>query len=276
MKARSLTIVLLALSAFSCIQSEAQVLHYMMERVEGLVSGKWENTDDGGSNLNYYNEDYCPYIFLSDGQFKILNPGRTTVYSSKSTDGESPYKYGYRYYLYRGRFLDKDFDPSFVYALPMKNGAEVKWKIDRREPKRTFLFECESCDTVYASRAGVVCKINTDNSAVLMYHQDHTFAGYMNLSDSFVTAGQNVNVGDPIGSARYEGLSFTVFFLDKNLFEDGNKLIHPYTHIIPFFRTDEGDIRLEEDVEYKVVVDTELVTGEMNKLEKKRYLKSLL
>ena len=275
MKARSLTLVLLALSAFSCIQSDAQVLHYMMERVEGLVSGKWENADNGRRNLNYYNEDYCPYIYLSNGQVKILNPGRTTIYSSKSTDVDSPYRYGNGYYLYRGRFVDKDFDPFFAYALPMKKGAEVKWKVDIREPKRTFLFECESCDTVYASRAGVVCKINTDNSAVLMYHQDHTFAGYMNLANSFVTAGQKVNVGDPIGTARYEGLSFTVFFLDKNLFEDGYKLIHPYTHIIPVFRTENGDVRLVEDVEYEVVVDAELVTKEMNKLEKKRYLKAL-
>lgn len=275
MKAKSLISVFLAFFAFSCIQSDAQVLHYLMETVQGLVSGKWEDADNGSRNLNYYNEDHCPYIYLSNGQTKILNPGRTTIYSRKSTDVDNQYRYGSRYYLYRGRFVDKNFDPSFTYALPMKKGADVKWKLDKREPKRTFLFECASCDTVYASRAGVVCRINTDNSAVLMYHQDHTFAGYMNLAGSFVTAGQDVNVGDPIGIARYEGLSFTVFFLDKNLFEDGNKLVHPYTHITPVFRTENGDMRLEEDTEYKVVVDADLVTKEMSKLEKKRYLKSL-
>ena len=275
MKPKLLLLMLWALFAFSCIRSEAQVLHYMMEKVDGLVHSKWEDGNDGSRNLNLYNDDYCHYLYLIGGQFQVLSPGKTTIYSKKSTDFNKPYKFGYSYYLYRGRFVDKDFNPTFTYAIPMKKGAAVKYKIDRREPKRTFLFECPACDTVYASRAGVVCEINTKQSAVLVYHQDYTFAGYMNLLSNFVTAGQDVKVGDPIGIARYEGLSFTVFFLDSNLFEDNVKLIHPYTHILPVFRTENGDMRLEEDAEYRVIVDSDLVTKEMDKIEKKRYLKSL-
>ena len=70
-------------------------------------------------------------------------------------------------------------------------------------------------------------------------------------------------------------MSLTVFFLDKNLFEDGKTIVHPYTHIMPVFRTDQGDVRLEENTVYKAVVDADLITREMSKSERKRFLKKL-
>lgn len=258
----------------SCLQANSQVLHYMMKLDKTLIESKWENDSQGNSCLNFYNEDFCDYVRLQDNEFKVLRPGMNTVYKKTERDLENAYKYGKSYYLYRGRFITKKFDPYFVYALPFKNGAKVRWKIDRREPKRTLLMQCESCDTVYAARSGVVCKLNIDNSTVLMYHNDYTFAGYMNLFCRFVSAGEYVTTGDPIGIARSGGMSFTVFFLDENLFEDGKTIVHPYTHIMPVFRTDKGDVRLEEKTIYAPVTDADLITKEMGKSEKKRYLKT--
>lgn len=258
----------------SCLQANSQVLHYMMKLDKNLIESKWEDDSQGNSCLNFYNEDFCDYVRLQDNEFKVLRPGMNTVYKKTERDLENAYKYGKSYYLYRGRFITKKFDPYFVYALPFKNGAKVRWKIDRREPKRTLLMQCESCDTVYAARSGVVCKLNIDNSTVLMYHNDYTFAGYMNLFCSFVSAGEYVTTGDPIGIARSGGMSLTVFFLDENLFEDGKTIVHPYTHIMPVFRTDKGDVRLEEKTIYAPVTDADLITKEMGKSEKKRYLKT--
>ena len=259
---------------FLCVQAEAQVLHYMMKIDKTLIDSKWENDTQGVQCLNFYNSDFCDYVRLQENEFKVLRPGKNTVYKKTDSQLENAYKYGKSYYLYRGRFITKKFDPYFVYALPCKAGEKVRWKIDRREPKRTLLMQCESCDTVYAARSGVVCNLNNDNSTVLMYHNDYTFAGYMNLARSFVTAGEYVTTGDPIGVARYEGVSFTIFFLDENLFEDGKIIVHPYTHIMPVFRTDKGDVRLEEKTIYTSVVDSDLITMEMSKAEKKRYLKT--
>jgi hypothetical protein len=259
---------------FLCVQAEAQVLHYMMKIDKTLIDSKWENDTQGIQCLNYYNSDFCDYVRLQENEFKVLRPGKNTVYKKTDSQLENAYKYGKSYYLYRGRFITKKFDPYFVYALPCKAGEKVRWKIDRREPKRTLLMQCESCDTVYAARSGVVCRLNNDNSTVLMYHNDYTFAGYMNLASSFVTAGEYVTTGDPIGVARYEGVSFTIFFLDENLFEDGKTIVHPYTHIMPVFRTDKGDVRLEEKTIYTSAIDADLITKEMGKAEKKRYLKT--
>jgi hypothetical protein len=58
------------------------------------------------------------------------------------------------------------------------------------------------------------------------------------------------------------------------MFEDGKTIVHPYTHIMPVFRTDKGDVRLEEKTIYTSVVDADLITMEMSKAEKKRYLKT--
>lgn len=266
-------IIVFIIFLLSCLQAEAQVLHYLMKTDMTLIDSKWETDSQGAQCLNYYNSDFCDYERLQENEFKVIRPGKNTVYKRTEKDLENAYKYGKSYRLYRGRFITKKFDPYFVYALPYKSGAKVKWTIDRREPKRTLLMRCESCDTVYASRSGVVCTLRNDKSTVLVYHSDYTFAGYLNLATCFVNAGENVTTGDPIGIARYEGVSLTIFFLDENLFEDGRTIVHPYTHIMPVFRTDKGDIRLEEKTVYTSVIDDDLITKEMSKAEKKRYLK---
>lgn len=259
---------------FLCVQAEAQVLHYMMKIDKTLIESKWENDNQGNRCLNYYNEDYCDYVRLQENEFTVLRPGKTTVYTKTASDLGNEYKYGKSYYLYRGGFVSKKFDPYFVYALPCKDGAKVRWKMDRREPKRTLALQCQSCDTVYAARSGVVCSLNDDETSVLLYHNDRSFAGYMNLVSTFVTPGEKVITGSPIGIASGAGFSMTVFFLDENMFAGGKVIVHPYTHIMPVFRTDKGDTRLEEKVVYTSLINADIVTKEMSKSERKRYLKN--
>jgi hypothetical protein len=274
MKIRLNILSLLVFLLLSGVQANSQVLHYLMKTDMTLIESKWETDTQGVQCLNYYNADFCDYIRLQENEVKVLKPGKNTVYKKTESELENAYKYGKSYRLYRGRFITKKFDPYFVYALPYKKGAKVRWTIDRREPKRTLLMQCQSCDTVYAVRSGVVCTHKNDKSTILMYHNDYTFAGYMNLSSCFVSAGEHVTTGDPIGIARSEGMSLTIFFLDENLFEDGRTIVHPYTHLMPVFRTDKGDVRLEEKTIYTSAIDADLITKEMGKAEKKRYLKT--
>lgn len=261
------------IALMSCmVYSNAQTLQYLVAKVKSAVESKWETDNTGNRCLNYYNYDYCDYLFFLDHSSKVLMPGKNTIYRQKDSELENAYKYGYKYYLYRGRFPNNRFNPFFVYALPLKEGTSVEWEIDIREPKRTLFFKTEYRDTVYASRTGVACLTEHAENGVLIYHSDYSFAGYLNLAETLVVPGQKINVGQPIGLASYGGVSFSVFYLDRNLFT-GEYYSHPYTHIMPVFRTDEGDIRLEKDMEYTVVIDDELFISEMTKQERKRYIK---
>ena len=67
----------------------------------------------------------------------------------------------------------------------------------------------------------------------------------------------------------------TVFFLDPNMFEGNTFKVHPYSHLMPVFRTEEGDVRLEERKMYTAKTDADLITAEMSKSAKKKYLKNL-
>lgn len=259
---------------FATHSLDAQALHYLVKKIDTCVESKWEADPSGNRCLNYYNSDFCDYLRFMEDEIKVLRPGKTTVYTQKKSEVESAYRYGKKYYLYRGRYPKSDFDPFFVYALPLKTDSKVIWRIDTSEPKRTLQFKVEPRDTVYASRSGVACRTLSEKDGVLLYHNDHTFAGYLNLSEVFVVPGQEVVTGEPIGLAGHRGVSLTIFFLDRNLFTVDKYIVHPYTHISPVFRTDKGDIRLEENVEYKAVVDDALIMSEMSKAEKKRYVKN--
>lgn len=253
----------------------SQSLHYLVRKMDNLITSKWEKNSQGESCLNYYNSDFSDYIRFCEGDVKVIRPGKNTIYTRKGSELESAYKYGKSYHLYRGRFPKKDFDPFFVYAFPVKSGKKVMWKIDRREPKRTLCFRAEYRDTVYASRSGRVCMTEFTKDCVLLYHDDSSFAGYLNMDETFVTPGMFVRTGQPIGLAGHTDISMTVFFLDPNMFEGNTFIVHPYTHIMPVFRTDEGDVKLEERKIYRALTDTDLITAEMGKAEKKRYLKNL-
>jgi hypothetical protein len=119
----------------------------------------------------------------------------------------------------------------------------------------------------------MVCSSDFENG-LLVYHRDDTFSAYLNLSQRFVDAGSTVTVGEPIGLAHMGGVSFSVFFLDENLFHADKPQSYPYSQIAPYFRTDKGDVKLEKGVKYSAVKDDPLIMQEMSKSEQKRYLKN--
>ncbi len=48
---------------------------------------------------------------------------------------------------------------------------------------------------------------------------------------------------------------------------------YPYSHFVPTFRTDRGDVRPVERKFYRVVTDDALIMQDMSKKEQKKYLK---
>ena len=93
------------------------------------------------------------------------------------------------------------------------------------------------------------------------------------MAEILVQPGEAILTGQPIGLAGSNGISISFFFLDKNKFTGEKFNGYPYSHFIPMFRTAEGDVKLKERSYYHALTDDELIMQDMDKREKKKYLK---
>lgn len=265
-----MSVVCGCLSFFSL---SAQSLSRLIKRPADIIESKWETNSAQDQCLNYYNNDYCDYyVYRQNDRSYNLAPGKNTIFKiAKDSNFDNPFKNPSSYSYYRGIFV-RDFDITFPYALPVKNGEKTAWKIDLRERMKTLNFYMQEGDTVYATRGGVACTTYSDR-LLLVYHADHSFAAYLVMDQCFISAGDHVRTGQPVGIAGPTGVSISYFFLDENKFEYAMSSGYAYSHFVPYFRTTEGDIQLEEKKLYEAVVDDDLVTKEMTKREKKKYMK---
>lgn len=272
MKQRLKFIILFAFSLSVCHIS-AQSLRKLMERPFGIVESKWETDTQGNQVLNYYNEDYCDYYLyrMSDRSYN-LTPGKNTIFKiEKNASFDNPFKSASSYKYYRGKF-PVNFQIDTPYALPVKDGQKTGWQTDPRESVKTLNFRIKEGDLVYATRSGIACK-TTNPRQLLVYHADQTFAAYLVMSENFIQPGEEVHVGQPVGKAGSSRVSISFFFLDENKFKGGESSGYPYSHFIPVFRTTEGDVKLKEKTIYQAVIDDELITQDMSKRDKKKYMK---
>lgn len=237
------------------------------------IQGKWERNNLRNLDLNYYNEDFCDYyLYREMDESYNLSPGKNTVYTKdfESKVDNSFKEWGY-YYICRGKFPDK-FKITTPYALPVKSGKKINWETDMRESRKTMRFRLNERDTIYATRGGVVCRIHHPDH-LLIYHADNTFSIYIFMAEILVQPGEAILTGQPIGLAGSNGISISFFFLDKNKFTGEKFNGYPYSHFIPMFRTAEGDVKLKERSYYQALTDDELIMQDMDKREKKKYLK---
>lgn len=211
------------------------------------------------------NIDHCPYTLkIEDGRLFMVDSGKKDV-----DNGHFTMNHRYSYYSYKGKAISK-VDYTFPYALPVEPGTKVTLIPDEREKHRSFAVMMNVGDPVYAMRGGIVC-LTDDERSVLVYHKDGTFAAYMNVDEACVYAGEYVHPGDRIGVCGGGKLSVSIFYLDANKLSVASG--YAYTHLTPYIRTVDGDVKLQTGVEYISVVDADIVTKEMGALKKKRYLK---
>ena len=266
-------IVAAALSALS-VCADAQSFQRILERPVNIVRSEWEYDNDGNQELNYYNEDYCNYYLyrVNDDSYN-LRPGKNTVFKRiKDAQYNNLFNRATTYMFFRGSF-PKDFNINTPYAFPVKNGMQTAWKTDRRESVRTLQFRMLPGDTVYATRSGIVCRTMLPRQ-LLICHADYTFAAYLAMNENFVSPGEEVRTGQPVGIAGPTGVSISFFFLDKNKFSGLEAAGYVYSHFTPVFRTAEGDVKPVERKMYNALVDDELIMLDMSKREQKKYLKS--
>lgn len=268
-----LKFILLFVFTLSACHMSAQSLRKLMEQPFGIIESQWETNAQESRELNYYNKDYCDYyLYRMNDRSYNLTPGKNTIFKiEKNAQFENPFKSSSTYRYYRGKF-PKNFQINTPYALPVKDGQKTGWQTDPRESKKTLNFRIKEGDTIYATRSGIACT-TANPQQLLIYHPDQTFAAYLVMSENFIQPGEEVQVGQPVGKAGSSRVSISFFFLDENKFKGGETLGYPYSHFIPVFRTTEGDIKLKEKAIYQAVIDNELITMDMTKRDKKKYMK---
>lgn len=251
----------------------AQSFRKILDRPHDVVKSVWESDNEGNQELNYYNEDYCPYYLYREGDDSYeLQPGKNTVFKKmKNSPYDNPFNRPTSFMYFRG-FFPKNFQVNTPYALPVKSGTQTAWRIDRRESVRILQFRMAAGDTVYATRSGVACRTVIPRQ-LLICHADLTFAAYLVMQENFITPGEEVRTGQPVGIAGPTGVSVSFFFLDKNKFSGLKAAGYMYSHFTPVFRTTEGDVKPEERKMYTAWVDDGLIMLDMTKREQKKYLK---
>lgn len=251
----------------------AQSFRKILDRPHDVVKSVWESDNEGNQELNYYNEDYCPYYLYREGDDSYaLQPGKNTVFKKmKNSPYDNPFNRPTSFMYFRG-FFPKNFQVNTPYALPVKSGTQTAWRIDKRESVRTLQFRMAAGDTVYATRSGVACRTVIPRQ-LLICHADHTFAAYLVMQENFITPGEEVRTGQPVGIVGPTGVSVSFFFLDKNKFSGLKAAGYMYSHFTPVFRTTEGDVKPEERKMYTAWVDDGLIMLDMTKREQKKYLK---
>lgn len=95
---------LVLLTTLSTVYASAQSLRKLMEMPPRIIESKWEQTPEGGTELNYYNGDLCSYyLFRENDRSYNLNPGKNTVFRiEKGSNASNSFKTSSRYMFFRG------------------------------------------------------------------------------------------------------------------------------------------------------------------------------
>ncbi len=273
-----------------------------------------QTSPDGDNTFMATNSDYCDY-FVTLTFIGLSNATATPTVQVNAPAGLSqilrltpvrknePIRFGYSYSYIKGNSNPK-INAQFKYLLPVKEGKSTQ--VNELKNLTEFLgkpvppnwyalsYTMEEGDTVYASRGGVVCRINSggktisntgtvytsSTNSVEIYHSDGTFGKYDLLKNEgvLVKAGEKVNAGEPIGiiGKIYERvfLNFIVYYLDRKLINsDGAFLTAGYSSCKPKFALTETVIAsIAPGETYTALKPVSVIIQEMSKKEKEKFL----
>ena len=82
---------------------QAQTMYQLLKYPKGTIKGIWERSEHDKNivQMNYYNNDRCPYMLYDTDQkkFYTVYPGKNTVYSKKVSAPDNPFdKHTFRFY----------------------------------------------------------------------------------------------------------------------------------------------------------------------------------
>jgi hypothetical protein len=260
----------------------------------------WPDFDRDGRRLTFHsnNIDFCDYYvhisfidfdgiegMTSRGVSAIVGRGRRQIRTYRTRTGVSNPRYRFFYNIYRGNSAKKP-DTDFIYALPVAVGDTTTAMIVGNRDQVAFYLPS---DTLYACRSGVMCDDNlkaynrsynpVDLSQITLYHDDGSFSGYVFKGKALIAAGQKIKMGSPIAVVERDSAKYSVclstYFLDRNKLASNNPNPNKHTRFLPFFQTfNKGKTHLENEEIYICELTDEMRMQEMNKREKKKFLKN--
>jgi hypothetical protein len=276
-----------------------------------------EENSRGGYTFYAHNNTYTPFVVTINFSTLVnLNPGSPLPYSANVSPGrtrflslnktlsgqQSRFQYSFRYH---SGCLDTEHLET-EYLLPYPEGVKARgghlsyigrW-IEQETPEGWYslVFYIDEPTTIHAARKGTVIAVrdgenspnadlvySSNRNFVTIVHDDCTFSRYSTFRDNeiFVSEGDKVNPGDPLGIASGEELGFgnqirmlTYFRNDESVLFDRSEGegIQPWRYIKPHFRTAEGEyVMIKPDEEYTSIHPEEIITSEMNRRERRSW-----
>lgn len=283
----------------------------------------FKRNDD--KSIDFYFQKISPgstFIVLNFSRLENSNSKRViqksikgqsgTLFKLEPVDENRGINFSYSYSHILGNAKPK-VSKEFNYLLPFKNGKEVVAldlsylgkRFGNSEPKnwKSIQFLTKPNDTVYASRKGIVVKLQNefdeDTSTEYSYkkeanymiieHADGTLAKYgvLKRNSMLVKMGDRVFPNTPLAVAgtydkpENSQLRFEVYYLDKDALDTFHLRAkqtlanqkHYYTYLNPIFSTKNGATQLNAGEKYITSVTQEGIEYEMTKREKKKRLK---
>lgn len=215
-----------------------------------------------------------------------IKTGRSKLFTLKRDELTGQPNFRYKYYVYPGVANPKV--KKVEYAMPLKankralvkrlNSSGSLVQKSSTESYYGLVFKGNLRDTTYAARAGRVTKVDvTGTNVIEVRHSDGTIGKYSAFLENtaMVKEGDEILAGSPLALFSNSGVYFSVRYLFYE-FQEGvrNTNWYSFKYVVPKFRTDKGLEELQSDFTYTAVLNSDLITQEMTKRQRKNYLKN--
>lgn len=225
---------------------------------------------------------------------KTVSTGKTRLFKM-SPVGTTPPRFDYRYYFYEG--VGNPKVKEVEYAIPGKEDEAILVRgvtrlndePDEKEGSDQYYGVSFYVNDIRATRQGQIKKVkvtpgNPEKSFIQIRHKDGTLGNYYGVvhgtevvnEDQFVKAGEVLAKAGMTSNDQSPFFNFSVSYMRVVVNKDiDSREWASNRFLIPRFRTaNEESIRLKPNVGYTATYPDELITQEMSRREKKKYLKS--
>ncbi|WPZ11584.1 M23 family metallopeptidase [Roseivirga spongicola] len=298
-----LIIFLVSISSLGFAQRPVSVSYKYDKTTEKYIFEAKNSTNEYITLVVYFNRLSSLNASTTLPAVKTIRTGTTRLFTLEKMGTNTPsFDYGWVYWFGTHNAKVKDVQ----YLLPTTAGTKiavfntntVKDVLGQKDDTDYYglAFKLVDGDTITAIRKGIVEAIQQENQTdTLKYtytknrnflkirHEDGTVARYSNFRNESVqvSEGDEVNPGDPLAIATQTNqmgdatLLITVSHL--HIDPDDGKNYRDWSsnkYVRPKFKTKNYEGLLEPGKTYISTISTDLITQEMGKREKKKYLKS--
>lgn len=264
---------------------------YFQSRIDNPIKVE-VHENNGKYQFTAYNRSFYPYqlelIFKNVSNMSpmlnhteyILLPGQTNLISMSIVDRNHSAYYDYSV-KYSIGLPCQNVDYEYPWLIPVKNKFDLVFdSYDASQYYQDF-FKLSQGDTVFNMRKGYVTAIPdmyyssdriSDNTSLEIMHDDGTIMIYKNISPDllFVKAGEAIYPGQPLGIINDQLVLKIRLYMNEGNGKLKNLTIH-------YSLGDNKTEKFSPDLPgRKIVYPMEVITREMSKRDKNRYLKGTL